>query len=182
MTQKIQFLIVFLLFGSALFSQEAVKEKKLVNFGFQKFNGNRKISSLIIHSTFNASFPNTAKPDSFSVDGVLKQFKKYKVSAHYLIDRNGVIHQLVNDNDVSWHAGKGVLPNGNTNINSTSIGIEIMCTYNNGPNEKQYNALQSLIHELDSKYKFKYILRHSDIAPGRKTDPWNFTRNDFFRK
>lgn len=171
-------------FVQNIFSQKAYWDNgsELVSFGYEKFNGTRNVKALIIHSTFNASYPSTSKPDSFDVSGVLKQFKTYNVSAHFLIDRSGMIHQLVLPNNIAWHAGKSILPDGTSAVNAVSIGIEIMCTYTSGPNEAQYIALRELIDTLDSRYKFKYILGHSDIAPGRKTDPWKFVDNHFYRK
>ncbi|MFM9422627.1 MAG: hypothetical protein RIR06_1088 [Bacteroidota bacterium] len=166
------------------FSQKAYwdNSNELVAFGHEKYEGVRKVKALIIHSTFNASYPSTAKPDTFDVQGVLKQFKTYNVAAHFLIDRKGVIHQLVLPNNIAWHAGKSQLPDGTTSVNACSIGIEIMCTYTSGPNTAQYAALRELIDALDKNYSFTYILGHSDIAPGRKTDPWKFVDNHYFRK
>jgi N-acetyl-anhydromuramyl-L-alanine amidase AmpD len=156
--------------------------RKHVDFGYKVSESKREVKALIIHSTFNASFPNAQKPDTFSVDGVIKQFKQYDVAAHYLIARDGNVYELVEPNNVAYHAGKSVLPDGTTAVNSCSIGIEIMCTYTVGPNQAQYNSLRKLIDQLDGQYKFKYILGHFDIAPGRKTDPWHFVDQGYFRK
>ena len=153
-----------------------------VDFGYKSSDSKREVKALIIHSTFNASFPNTQHPDTFSVEGVLQQFKQYGVAAHYLIGRDGNVYELVEPNNVAYHAGKSVLPDGTTAVNSCSIGIEIMCTYTVGPNEGQYASLRKLIDQLDKTYKFKYILGHFDIAPGRKTDPWHFVDQGYFRK
>lgn len=156
--------------------------RKHVAFGFKTSEPKRAVKALILHSTFNASFPNTQHPDTFSVEGVLKQFQQYGVAAHYLIGRDGVVYELVEPNNEAYHAGKSQLPDGTTAVNSCSIGIEIMCTYTVGPNATQYASLRKLIDQLDSKYKFKYILGHFDIAPGRKTDPWHFLDQGYFRK
>ena len=156
--------------------------RKHVDFGYKTSESQRDVKALILHSTFNASFPNTQQPDTFSVDGVIQQFQKYGVAAHYLIGRDGQVYELVEPNNVAYHAGKSVLPDGTTAVNSCSIGIEIMCTYTVGPNEAQYASLRKLIDQLDTNYKFKYILGHFDIAPERKTDPWNFVDQGYFRK
>lgn len=178
-----------ILFFILVFVQSALSQKaywdnssELVTFGHEKVEGVHNVKALIIHSTFNATYPSTAKPDTFSVAGVLKQFQSYNVSAHYLIDRSGKIHQLVLPNNIAWHAGKSQLPDGTTSVNACSIGIEIMCTYTSGPTAAQYLALRELIDTLDGNYHFKYILGHSDIAPGRKSDPWKFVDNGFYRK
>lgn len=156
--------------------------RKHVSFGFKNGDSNRAVKALILHSTFNASFPNTQQPDTFSVEGAIKQFKQYKVAAHYLIGRDGVVYELVEPKNIAFHAGKSQLPDGTTDVNSCSIGIEIICTYTVGPNEVQYASLRKLIDQLDADYKFKYILGHFDIAPGRKTDPWHFVDQGYFRK
>jgi N-acetyl-anhydromuramyl-L-alanine amidase AmpD len=156
--------------------------RKHVDFGYKPSESKREVKALIIHSTFNASFPNTQHPDTFSVDGVIKQFEKYDVAAHYLIARDGNVYELVEPNNIAFHAGKSQLPDGTADVNSCSIGIEIMCTYTVGPNEAQYASLRKLIDQLDAEYKFKYILGHFDISPGRKTDPWHFKDDGFFRK
>lgn len=141
---------------------------KKVRFGFAA-NSNRTINSVIVHSTFNNS-----GGDKYDIDLVLKQFSTYGVSAHYVIGRDGIVYQLVDEKDNSYHAGKSSLPDGTTNVNSCSIGIEIMTSYTESPTEKQIQSLLSLINSINKRYAIKYVLRHSDIAPVRKTDPWNF--------
>ena len=99
-----------------------------------------------------------------------------KVSCHYLINRNGNIVQMVQDENVAWHAGKSKWKNFK-NLNNTSIGIELVnkgheLGYQNFP-KKQVRSLIKLIFVLKKKYKIKAsnILGHSDIAPIRKIDP-----------
>lgn len=140
---------------------------KKVNFGFET-SANRKIDAVIVHSTFNNS-----GGDFYNIDLVIKQFSTYKVSAHYVIGRDGKIYQLVAEKDVSYHAGKSSLPDGRKNVNSCSIGIEIMTSYKESPTEQQMQALLLLVKKIKSKHQITYVLRHSDIAPVRKTDPWN---------
>ncbi len=140
---------------------------KKVSFGYEAAQ-NRKIDAVIVHSTFNNS-----GGDFYDIDLVLKQFSTYKVSAHYVIGRDGKVYQLVDEQNISYHAGKSSLPDGRTNVNSCSIGIEIMTSYTDGPNEKQIQTLLALIKKIKSNHHINYVLRHSDIAPGRKTDPWN---------
>ena len=146
---------------------------KKVSFGFAP-NSNRTINSIIVHSTFNNS-----GGDKYDIDLVLKQFSTYGVSAHYVIGRDGTVYQLVDEKDNSYHAGKSSLPDGSTNVNSRSIGIEIMTSYTESPTEKQTQSLLALINNIKKKYAVKYVLRHSDIAPVRKTDPWNMNWDAF---
>ena len=102
--------------------------------------------------------------------------RKSKVSSHYLINRDGVIFQLVLDRNTAWHAGNSRWKN-DKNLNSKSIGIELQNKgqrygYQNFP-IKKILILEKLIKKLKKKYKIKNrnILGHSDIAPLRKIDP-----------
>lgn len=146
---------------------------KKVNFGFSP-NTNRSVNTVIVHSTFNNS-----GGEFYDIDLIIKQFSKYNVSAHYVIGRDGKIYQLVDEKDNSYHAGKSSLPDGTTNVNSCSIGIEVMTSYKESPTEEQTKALLNLVNGIKKRYNIKYILRHSDIAPVRKTDPWNFDWETF---
>lgn len=110
----------------------------------------------------------------YNLDGLIAEYKQYKVAPHYLIDRKGNIYRLVADKNIAWHAGVSQTPDGRKNVNNFSIGIELMNTKTDNYTKRQYQAVQKLIDYLKKKYKIKYILGHNDIAPGRKTDPWNF--------
>jgi len=99
-----------------------------------------------------------------------------KVSAHYFINEEGQIYQLVDDCNVAWHAGVSKWLK-RKNLNDTSIGIELV---NPGHeygykafSEEQYKSLEQLITLLFNKYNIKKdrVLGHSDIAPSRKSDP-----------
>jgi N-acetylmuramoyl-L-alanine amidase len=99
-----------------------------------------------------------------------------KVSCHYLINREGLITQMVKDNKVAWHAGKSKWKNFR-NLNNNSIGIELVNKghefgYQNYSNI-QISSLIKLCKKLKKKYMIKKenFLGHSDIAPLRKSDP-----------
>lgn len=100
----------------------------------------------------------------------------FDVSAHFLVDRDGKIYQLVDENKRAWHAGKAQLHGVRTDVNSRSIGIEIV---NNGKGQKfteeQYSALDALVPYLAAKFKVpaRNIVGHKDVAipKGRKSDP-----------
>jgi len=101
---------------------------------------------------------------------------RHKVSCHYLIDRNGTLIQMVDENKIAWHAGKSKWKN-IINLNEVSLGIELVnrgheLGYEKYTN-KQINKLIKLCRHLKKKYKIKIssILGHSDIAPLRKIDP-----------
>ena len=149
---------------------------KKVSFGYTE-NKNRTITAIIVHSTFNNS-----GGDNYDIDLVIKQFSKYSVSAHYVIGRDGTIYQLVDEKDNSYHAGKSSLPDGTINVNSCSIGIELMTAYTESPTEKQVEALLKLINSIKKRHAINYVLRHSDIAPVRKTDPWNMNWDAFTKQ
>lgn len=93
-----------------------------------------------------------------------------KVSAHLHIDREGEIVQLVGFDKVAWHAGASFWK-GINGLNSYSVGIELQNTGNQEYTEKQLEACKDVCELLVSRYGFEEILGHSDIAPGRKTDP-----------
>ena len=97
-----------------------------------------------------------------------------KVSAHFLISKVGEIYNLVDLNQRAWHAGYSYW-NGDIDINSLSIGIELdyFPSQKNKFSNKMINSLNDLLLKLMKKYKISYgnILGHSDIAPYRKVDP-----------
>ncbi|WP_224360811.1 peptidoglycan recognition protein family protein [Hyalangium versicolor] len=113
---------------------------------------------------------------------------KAEVSAHYMVDRDGKIYQLVNDSKRAWHAGKAELHGVPTDVNGRSIGIEIV---NDGSGktaftEAQYKSLTQLVGFLKQEYKvpMNNIVGHKDVAvpKGRKSDPasnfdWTRLRN-----
>lgn len=143
---------------------------RLVSWGFTKSSG-RTIDTIIIHSSYNA-----VGSDPHSLDDIInKEYKPNGVSPHYIISREGVVYRLVADQNIAYHAGVSKVPDGRTNVNDFSIGIEVVETQSESPNAAQYASLKSLISYLKGQYKIKYILGHSDIAPGRKDDPWNFS-------
>ncbi|MDR3559222.1 MAG: N-acetylmuramoyl-L-alanine amidase [Candidatus Pacebacteria bacterium] len=144
----------------------------LVSWGFAKTSG-RVIDTIIIHSSYNAT-----GGEAHSVEGIINnEYKPNGVSPHYIIGRDGTIYRLVLDQDIAYHAGVSKLPDGRTNVNNFSLGIEIVEAMSESPSAAQYASLNSLLDYLHAKYSIKHILGHSDIAPGRKTDPWNFNWN-----
>ena len=170
-------LFFFILFNTTILPSFAGDSLDIINkkvsFGFAP-NNKRIVNSVIVHSTFNNS-----GGEKYDIDLVIKQFSNYGVSAHYVIGRDGKIYQLVDESDNSYHAGKSSLPDGTTNVNSCSIGIELMTSYTESPTKEQEVALLNLITTIKKRHNIKYVLRHSDIAPVRKTDPWNFDWENF---
>jgi len=95
-----------------------------------------------------------------------------KVSAHLLIRRDGEIVQFVSFNDRAWHAGKSSWQ-GREACNDYSIGIECEGADEVPYEEAQYAALRRLLPLLSETYGIprERIVGHSDVAPGRKSDP-----------
>lgn len=93
-----------------------------------------------------------------------------RVSAHFLIRRDGERVQFVGCADRAWHAGASRLL-ARQRVNDFSIGIELEGTGELAYTRAQYRALIELIGVLARIYPLRFIVGHSDIAPGRKTDP-----------
>ena len=107
-----------------------------------------------------------------------------QVSAHYVIDEAGQVYQLVAEQHVAWHAGKSQWA-GVSGLNSCSIGIEL-CNPGDGTGEgaqpvaavrpytaAQYAACIAVLRDVLQRHALHpaAVVRHSDIAPQRKTDP-----------
>jgi N-acetylmuramoyl-L-alanine amidase len=101
---------------------------------------------------------------------------KAEVSAHYMIEEDGTVFRLVDEDKRAWHAGCSYW-RGETDINSASIGIELVNPghewgYRPFP-EAQMDALYPLLAEIKVRWDIPRanIVGHSDIAPARKEDP-----------
>ena len=144
-----------------------------------------KIDSVVIHYL---SAVNIDKDNPFDIDKILKllikpipisKTKSVKVSAHYLISRNGTLYQLVKDENVAWHSGISKMPNGRNirnSVNDFSIGIELVGGKWIDFTKAQYKSLKTLLKNLIKKYDVKEenILGHCDVAPKRKIDPGKY--------
>jgi len=98
------------------------------------------------------------------------QLKDVRVSSHFLIRRDGRILQFVACGQRAWHAGVSSWQ-GRTRCNDFSIGIELEGSDFVPFTDLQYKALVHLTRRLRRAYPLSSIAGHSDIAPGRKTDP-----------
>ena len=142
---------------------------RLMGSGFATVNSERTIDTIVLHSSYDL-----LGKDPYAVAGLVKEYEQYGVSAHYLIDRNGKVYRLVEDKNIAYHAGVSTMPDGRKNANDFSIGIEIMNKETTQYTKAQYVAVNNLIAYLKKQHPIKFVVGHSDIAPGRKTDPWNF--------
>jgi uncharacterized phage infection (PIP) family protein YhgE len=142
---------------------------RLMSSGFAVPSKTRTIDTIVLHSSYN---PNDG--EAYSVAELVQIYESYGVSAHYLIDRAGTIYRLVEDKNIAYHAGASKMPDGRRNVNDFSIGIEMMNKEDTEYTKEQYAAVNALVAWLKKQHGIKYIVGHNNVAPDRKTDPWNF--------
>jgi N-acetylmuramoyl-L-alanine amidase len=125
--------------------------------------GMRKANFVIIHHTAQNACDQTLQ--TFTLP-------RTEVSAHYVICKDGTVHHMLNDYLRAWHAGNSKWGN-ITDINSTSIGIELDNNGFENFTEPQLNSLLALLKKLkkDNKIPTSNFIGHADIAPKRKNDP-----------
>ncbi len=144
-------------------------ENPSLNFSERKKGA--KINSIVLHYTgmvsFEAAINRMKNPD-------------YEVSAHYCIDVDGTIHQLVENKYKAWHAGESYW-RGMDNLNEHSIGIEIVNKghqygYEKFPDVQIENVIKlcKLVCTKNPEIDQRNVVGHSDIAPNRKEDPGEF--------
>lgn len=136
------------------------------------------VSLLVLH---NISLP----PDEFGGEWVEKFFLNQldparhpyfatiaaaQVSAHFYIRRDGRVIQFVGCDQRAWHAGRSQW-GGRENCNDYSVGIELEGCDSQPFTPAQYASLWGVVDALRRRYPIAAIVGHSDIAPGRKTDP-----------
>jgi AmpD protein len=93
-----------------------------------------------------------------------------RVSAHFLIRRDGELVQFVACKERAWHAGASVW-RGRERCNDFSIGIELEGNDEIAYTGAQYRMLIRLLRALRRRYPIVNVAGHCDVAPGRKTDP-----------
>jgi N-acetyl-anhydromuramoyl-L-alanine amidase len=143
------------------------------------------IDMLVLH---NISLP----PSEYGGNGIIELFTNTlnpeehpyyaeiytrKVSSHFLIRRDGQLLQFVSCNDRAWHAGVSKWQE-RERCNDFSVGVELEGSDFETFETVQYETLEILMNTLKKYLPIKHIVGHSDIAPGRKTDPgpyfdWN---------
>lgn len=150
---------------------------------------NESVRLVVIHAI---SLP----PDEFGGPGIIQLFTNcldpeahpyfreiqgLRVSAHFLVRRDGELIQFVSCERRAWHAGASNWQ-GREKCNDFSIGIELEGCDRLAFEEAQYLTLNRLLDQLQHRYLIEAVVGHSDIAPGRKTDPgpcfdWHRVRN-----
>lgn len=136
------------------------------------------ITLLVVH---NISLP----PGEFGGDAVVRLFtnsldfsahpyyetlRDLKVSAHFLIRRDGELIQLVPCARRAWHAGASSW-GGRERCNDFSVGVELEGADDQAYTDSQYACLTRVLLALRRRYPIVAIVGHADIAPDRKTDP-----------
>ena len=136
------------------------------------------VELLVVH---NISLP----PGEFGGPGIIELFTNrldsaahpyyrgiagLRVSAHFLIRRNGEAIQFVSCGKRAWHAGQSSW-RGRDRCNDFSLGIELEGADDVSFEDRQYACIAELTRLLQSTYPIAEIAGHSDIAPGRKSDP-----------
>jgi AmpD protein len=101
------------------------------------------------------------------------EIHQMRVSAHFLIRREGTLMQFVATARRAWHAGVSSW-SGRSRCNDFSVGIELEGCDRLGFEPVQYEVLSDLCIALKARYPIADIVGHEDIAPGRKTDPGPF--------
>ncbi len=158
-----------------------IKQARRINSPNYGLRPDNEISLLVIH---NISLPpgqfGTGMIDALFTnqlpagrDAFLDSILDVQVSAHFMIDRNGCLTQYVSCHHRAWHAGQSSFQ-GRDNCNDYSIGIELEGTDELPYSDAQYQCLATLTRTIRLHYAQitpGRICGHSDIAPGRKTDP-----------
>lgn len=163
----------------------AIDERGYANLARQIRSPNRDarpsgtaVTLLVVHGI-------ALPPHVFGGDAIVKLFTNHldpglhphfatiadlRVSAHFLVRRSGALLQFVGCNDRAWHAGASSWK-GRTQCNDFSIGVELEGADDVPYMAAQYTMLARLIRALRRRYPIADIAGHSEIAPGRKTDP-----------
>lgn len=124
-----------------------------------------------VDDLFMGRLDTAARPDFAALKGL-------RVSAHFVVRRDGGLWQYVSCDQRAWHAGVSRFGS-RERCNDFSVGIELEGCDELAYEAAQYESLGALLGALLQSYPVRAVAGHSDIAPGRKTDPgphfdWNF--------
>jgi AmpD protein len=122
-----------------------------------------RFSGDAVERLFTNRLDPSAHPDFGSLSGL-------RVSAHFLIRRRGELLQFVAGDMRAWHAGVSRFLE-RERCNDFSIGVELEGTGEHRYTDPQYRVLASLTRALCARWPLRWVAGHSDVAPGRKTDP-----------
>lgn len=121
------------------------------------------ISGIVVHYT------EEELQDTLAIFRDAKRTKR--VSAHYVLDRDGTVYSVVPEEKRAWHAGAGSFA-GMTDLNNITVGIELVYKPGEKYRKAQIDSLVELCLDIQSRYDIKWVIGHSDSAYGRgKVDP-----------
>lgn len=129
----------------------------------------RRITAIVLHDTA-----------SRTAASALSWFQRpeSRVSTHVLVDRDGTVYRVVDDDKVAWHAGRSVL-HGEEGVNAFSLGVELVDANDDASvdpyPEPQLAAAVEWVAEKAALYgvPLNRVVAHRDVSPGRKIDPGN---------
>lgn len=163
----------------------AIDARGYVNIATQVPSPNRDARPQDVAITLIVVHGISLPPGQFEGDGVERLFTNrldpaahpyfatiagLRVSSHFLVRRSGALLQFVACSERAWHAGESTW-RGRSRCNDFSIGIELEGTDELPYAAAQYTMLGRLVPALSRRYGIEDVVGHSDIAPGRKTDP-----------
>ncbi len=121
------------------------------------------IDTVVIHFI---SAIDTTPDDPYNLEAILGIFCEYGVSSHYLVDRAGIVRQLVPEEKKAWHCGGSIMPHPDSRqgVNEFSIGIELAGCIDSDFSEAQYTSLALLCVEIEKKRTIISYVGHEDIA------------------
>ena len=137
-----------------------------------------QIDTIVLHATGTKTLAGTV--------GCFRDPNSH-VSAHFVVGRNGTVVQMVALENCAWHAGNSWI-DGHAHVNEDSIGIEMVNedTGHQPYPDAQYQAVASLVYDLQSRYSIRddHVVSHAQIARpvGRKSDPEGFNFARLFTK
>lgn len=157
------------------------QSRKTISPNFNERPEKMPIDAIIVHSI--SLPPACYEGDDISLfftneldcnkDPYYDALRQLKVSSHLLIRRDGELLQYVDLNSRAWHAGQSKLGD-RENCNDFAIGIELEGTDDSDFDVAQYETLTEVVASLMAYYPDitqERIVGHSEVAPGRKTDP-----------
>ncbi|NTX17401.1 N-acetylmuramoyl-L-alanine amidase [Myxococcus sp. CA056] len=145
------------------------------------------IDTIVLHHTADKSDKSSLETLTGEGGGLIGEATRWakekknggKVSAHYVIGKDGTIYHLVADEKRAWHAGGGAVHGDKSkDVNDRSIGIEIVNDGDgkDGYTEEQYKALEQLVPYLSKRYDVptKNVVGHKETNPDKKDPSENF--------
>ena len=129
-----------------------------------KCYSSRKMSSIDGALVHFISAKNVLPDDPFNIDAIIQIFEDYKLSAHYLIDREGEVIELVPGRHKAYHAGYSRM-NGRNGCNSFTMGIELVGGSDWPYTDKQVFACGELLAQLMTEHQFtlKWVKGHDKV-------------------